>query len=68
MNNVQPRRTAPRTSALIHNDQLDDSRPILVRLGLHPVADTRPYVLAASNEGPAGSSDAALPLGTDVPV
>lgn len=30
MNNVQPRRTAPRTSALIHNDQLDDSRPILV--------------------------------------
>ena len=29
-------------------DTSPDSRPILVRLGLHPVADIRPYVLSDS--------------------
>lgn len=29
-------------------DTSPDSRPILLRLGLHPVADTRPYVLSDS--------------------
>lgn len=41
-------------------DTSPDSRPILTRLGLHPVAGTRPYVLAT----PASP----LPAGTDVPV
>jgi GNAT superfamily N-acetyltransferase len=41
-------------------DTSPDSRPILVRLGLHPVADTRPYVL--------GVPATRLPPGTDAPV
>ncbi|GAA4399831.1 GNAT family N-acetyltransferase [Fodinibacter luteus] len=32
-------------------DTSPDSRPILVRLGLHPVADTRPYVLDPTGQG-----------------
>lgn len=41
-------------------DTSPDSRPILIRLGMHAVADTRPYVL--------GTPAARLPAGSDVPV
>jgi hypothetical protein len=41
-------------------DTSPDSRPILMRLGMIPVADTRPYVL--------GVPATRLPSGTDVPV
>ena len=41
-------------------DTSPDSRPILIRLGMHAVADTRPYVL--------GAPAARLPSGSDVPV
>lgn len=41
-------------------DTSPDSRPILIRLGMHAVADTRPYVL--------GAPATRLPSGTDAPV
>ena len=41
-------------------DTSPDSRPILIRLGMHAVADTRPYVL--------GTPAARVSSGSDVPV